>query len=115
MAVDSYTFGKIVIDGQAYTRDVILLPEGVQEGWWRQEGHQLAVDDLEAVYAADVDVLIVGTGFFGLVRVSSEVAQEIRGRGVELHVHPTPRACKLYNKWVAQQASRVAAALHLSC
>ena len=40
--------------GLAYSSDVVITPEGVQDGWWRKEGHNLAIEDL--------DKLGVGTG-----------------------------------------------------
>jgi hypothetical protein len=39
--IDSYKFGRIVIDGQAYSRDVIILPDRVIRDWWRDSGHIL--------------------------------------------------------------------------
>lgn len=35
--IDSYRFGRIVIDGVLPTKAVILLPGRVIGGWWRQE------------------------------------------------------------------------------
>ena len=31
--IDDYRFGRIVIDGRAYTSDLILLPHRVVENW----------------------------------------------------------------------------------
>ena len=47
--IDGYDFGRIVVDGVEQTRDVILLPGRVVPNWWRQDGHRLMLDDLEAV------------------------------------------------------------------
>ena len=60
MAIDDYAFGRITIDGQSYTSDVIVLADGVRDGWWRKEGHSLAIEDLDAVAAAAPAVLVVG-------------------------------------------------------
>ena len=58
--IDSYEFGRIVIDGQEYTSDVIILPEGVRGNWWRQEGHVLKPGDLSTVLAAGPKALVIG-------------------------------------------------------
>ena len=50
--IDSYRFGQVVIDGDPYTKDVIILPERVIGGWWRKEGHALHPADLEVVIEA---------------------------------------------------------------
>ena len=36
--IESYEFGRMAIDGKAYTKDLILLPDRILDGWWRQEG-----------------------------------------------------------------------------
>ena len=46
MHIDSYEFGRIVVDGRAYSQDLILLPDGIQDSWWRQESHLLQIADL---------------------------------------------------------------------
>ena len=46
--IDSYIFGKIVIDGQDYDRDVIVYPDYVERNWWRKEGHELCIDDIKS-------------------------------------------------------------------
>ena len=43
--IDSYQFGKIVIDGVTHTKDVILLPTKTIHNWWRTEGHFLDISD----------------------------------------------------------------------
>ena len=114
MVIESYAFGKIVIDGQVYERDVILTRDHVWDGWWREEGHRLSVADLEQAFAASPVILVVGTGSFGRVRVPDETRKEIERRGIELHVLPTGKAVKLYNRFESN-GQNVVAALHLSC
>ena len=43
--IDSCRFGGITIDGEVYTRDVIIRPEGVTANWWRKDGHGLCPED----------------------------------------------------------------------
>ncbi len=114
MEIEEYSFGKITIDGCTYTRDVLILPDRVWDGWWRETGHRLVIGDLEEAFKAGVEVLIVGTGFFGLMSVPAETSKELEKRGIELHVVPTPKAWVLYNELRSRECT-VAAALHLSC
>ena len=111
--IESYQFGRIVVDGQAYTADLILLPERILEGWWRQEGHVLHPADLEAVWDAAPDVLVVGQGAYGRMRVPDETRRAVERSGIELIVLPTGEAVERYNALPAEQ--RAAAALHLTC
>lgn len=111
--IDSYRFGRIVIDSQPYNQDVIILPDRVIPNWWRREGHSLYAADLEDVLAAEPDLLVVGQGTYGRMGVSDEVRQTLEQAGIELVAEPTKQACETYNQLRDRKA--VAAALHLTC
>ena len=111
--IKSYRFGRIVIDGRAYSKDVIILPNRVIGNWRRQEGHALRPDDLAAVFEAAPEALIVGQGAFGLMRVTHEAEQSLQAAGIELIALPTGEAVETYNRLREERA--VAAALHLTC
>ena len=111
--IDSYEFGRIVIDGEAVTSDVIIYPGRFDAGWWRKEGHKLQVEDIQSILEAKPDVLVVGTGAYGQMRVTPEAATAIEEAGIRLIAEPTGEACKRYNE-LADSAS-VVAALHLTC
>ena len=112
--IDSYDFGQIVINGQRYTSDVIVFPDRVKADWWRKEGHQLCVEDIEEALKEKLDVLVVGTGYSGLVKVLPETEKYVRSKGVELFVQRTGEAYKTFNRLV-QSGKRVIAVLHLTC
>lgn len=111
--IDNYKFGQIVVDGQTYSRDLILLPDRVVPNWWRQDGHVLRVADLEDVLETRPDVLVVGLGAFRRMRVLSETRDALEAAGVEVIELSTKRACEEYGELCEQRV--VAAALHLSC
>lgn len=111
--IDSYEFGHIVVDGQAYDADLILLPDRILDGWWRQQGHVLHAADLDAVFEADPDVLIVGQGAYGRMDVPPEAQQAVEDAAIKLIALPTPKAVERYNS--LPEGQRVAAALHLTC
>jgi len=111
--IESYSFGRIVIDGKAYTRDLILYPDRVDEHWWRKEGHRLQVGDLEEVFRARPDTLIVGTGAIGVMKISPEVEARLKEAGIELITERTEEACQQFNELSSQR--KVVAALHLTC
>ena len=112
-SIDSYRFGRIVIDNQPYTQDVIILPDRVIPNWWRREGHSLYAADLEDVLAAEPDLLVVGQGAYGRMGVSDEARQTLEQAGIELVAEPTGQACETYNQ--LRDGKAVAAALHLTC
>jgi len=112
--IESYGFGHIVIDGKRYTSDVIIFPDRVKDGWWRKEGHKLHIEDIEEVLREKPEILIVGTGYAGLMKVPKEVQEHIRNQGIELIIENTRNAWKTYNK-LAKTGKKVIAAFHLTC
>ena len=111
--IDAYEFGRIVIGGEEYRADVVVYPDRVDASWWRAEGHSLCMADLEAALAGGPEVLVVGQGASGLMRVPGEVRQALRARGVELFAASTAEAVEKYNALAGTK--RVVAALHLTC
>ncbi len=111
--IEAYQFGRITIDGETYTRDLIICPDGVRGDWWRAEGHGLCPKDLEAVIGLDPEVLIVGCGRDDMLKVPEETRVWIAQRGIELIELPTPAACDRYNELA--NTTKVIAGLHLTC
>ena len=111
--IDTYNFGRIVIDGETYTKDVIVLPEQVIGGWWRKEGHVLHPKDLEAVIEAAPDVLVVGKGAYGRMEITRGAREALETAGIKLLSESTETACQRYNQ--LREECKAAAALHLTC
>lgn len=111
--IDSYQFGLIVVGGKRYTSDIIISPDGVKDNWGRRRGHQLCLDDVAEIVTGNPDVLLVGTGALGLVKVLPEAQQAVNDRGIKLIAEATDKACHTYNQLCHSQ--RVVAALHITC
>ena len=110
--IEGYRFGRVLVDGEEQTKDVIVLPECVLTNWWRAEGHGLVLADLEEVLEELPAHLIVGTGAFGQLRPDPKTFDELRERGVEVEALPTEEAVRRYGEL---DPGRTAAALHLTC
>ncbi len=111
--VEHYEFGRIIVDGEVYTRDIIIFPDRVQSSWWREQGHYLQMCDIEHILDERPEVLIIGTGAYGVMDVAKEVVDVCNKRGIELHIQITAEAVKTYNK--IAESKRTVAALHLTC
>ena len=111
--IRDYRFGRMVVDEEQHTRDLILLPDRVVANWWRKEGHRLGVEDLQVVLAATPEVLVVGTGAYGLMKVPEETRRAVEAAGIELQAARTGEAWRVYND--LRERQRVAGALHLTC
>ncbi len=113
MKIEHYSFGKITIDGKTYTSDVIIYPGRVDSSWWRKEGHYLQVVDLTDIINAKPEVLIIGTGYSGVMVVPKETVSHLESKGIEVHVARSEKAVEMFNK--LQKKKLVIAALHLTC
>ena len=111
--VDSYHFGSIIVNGKKYTSDVIIFPERVRDGWFRKVGHQLCLSDITEAMEENPEVLIIGTGAAGAMKVLPEVQQSAEIRDICLIAEATDQACQTYNQLC--QCRKVVAALHLTC
>ena len=114
MQITDYQFGKIRIDGDTYTSDVILFPDKVDDHWWRQQGHRLQIEDLQNVIDYQPEALVIGTGYFGRMTVPKETQLFLQDHGIKLTFAPTSKAIKEFNE-LQKTCAKIVAALHLTC
>jgi hypothetical protein len=110
--IEHYEFGRVTVDGAEETRDVIVLPGRVVRNWRRRDGHSLVLEDLADVIDELPERLVVGTGAHDRVKPESVALDQLRARGIEVEVLPTPEAVARY---ATLDPRRTAAALHLTC
>ena len=111
--IEDYHFGCITVDGSTYTDDIKIIDERVVPGWWRIEGHALAVADIEDILEARPDVLVIGTGDPGLMEILPETDTRLRELDILVIAKPTAQAVDLYNGLLGHK--RIAFAAHLTC
>jgi hypothetical protein len=107
-----YSFGRLLVDGEEHTRDLIVLPDRVVPDWWRRDGHSLAMEDLDEVRDELPERLILGCGAHGQLRPDPAVIEALKRRGVEVEALHTADAVRRYGE---SDERRTAAALHLTC
>ena len=112
--IDSYRFGQIVVDGKRYTNDIIIFPSRIKDNWWRREGHRIDIEDLKEVVQEKPEILVLGTGYFGFVRVPAEVKEYVKAKGIELITQKTQDACNTFNSLI-KSGKKVVAGLHIAC
>jgi len=111
--IESYGFGRMRINGVTYTSDLIVFPDRVKSDWWRIEGHKLRVEDLEEVLRVKPEILVVGTGYYGFMKVLPKTEKHLQAEGIRLIAEKTEEAYKIYNK--LSESNRVTGAFHLTC
>ena len=114
MHIDSYTFGSMIVDGKAYSADLIVFPDKVSLGWWRKEGHSLDMSDLDEVMDYKPDILIIGRGASGCMDLPGKTREFIGKSGIKLIDKNTDEASRIFNEYINKK-KRVVGAFHLTC
>ncbi|MGM0366005.1 MAG: Mth938-like domain-containing protein [Actinomycetota bacterium] len=111
--IDSYSFGSINIDGKTYRSDVIVYPDRVNPKWWRETGHLLKARDLLEVFDFKPEVLVIGTGASGLMKVAEELKKKLGDESIKYVIKRTFEAVKEFNN--LSQTKRTVGAFHITC
>jgi hypothetical protein len=102
------------IGGCRYHADLKIVDGRVVPDWWRQQAHVLDVLDVDDILAAAPEILVVGMGQPGMLRVADSLRATLVDRGIELIEEPTAGAAKSFNRFYLE-GKHVAAAFHLTC
>ena len=121
MRIDSYSFGIMKVGGTEYRGDLIVFasrgagaPDRVKSGWWRTEGHILAIEDLDDVLAFKPEVLVIGKGASAMMEVPASIVKTLQQEGIEVIAENTGQAWRIFNEQ-AEKGKKVVGAFHLTC
>jgi hypothetical protein len=119
--VEEYKFGSITVDGKTYNHDVEVRWTGEVLKWWRKEGHVFDVDDVKRAVEENPETIILGTGAYGICKVTQECKNYIKEKGIELIIDKTEEAVKTFNiileesKEEEGRQRKVIGLFHLTC
>jgi len=111
--INSYSFGTITIDNNKFTKDLVIFPEKINSNWRRKTGHLLTEDDIAEILDYKPEVLIIGTGASGLMKVDDRVKDKLKSLGIEFIIKKTSEAVTEYNR--IYKDKKVVCVLHLTC
>ena len=112
--IESYSFGRMMIAGSIYTRDVIIFPDGsIMSPWRRNQGHALAMDDLAELLAAGPEIIICGTGAMGVLRPAAGLREYLAANNTEFIAQKSSIAVETYNR--ISGGRKVGGCFHLTC
>jgi len=115
MRVESYSFGRIRINGKEYTNDVIVSQDRViNSKWWRREGHNVYPEDIKEILSEKPEIVVFGCGAAGAMKVNKAVLDVLSKMGIEVIQQLTNQAVETFNRLVSK-GKRVVLAAHLTC
>ena len=112
--IESYSFGRMVIEGQQYTKDVIIFPDGfILSPWWRRQGHVLTADDLRELIKAAPEIIICGTGAMGVMRPAADLRDCLQAHNIEFIAQKSGKAVEIFNQLSGTR--KTGGCFHLTC
>jgi hypothetical protein len=116
--IDATAFGSITLDGREIENDVILRLDGSVEKRKKKlskkiygTSHTISLDEAMHVYEKGAELLIIGTGHYGLVGLSDDAKEYLNKCGCRVNLKATPKAIQAWNT-----ADKKAIALfHVTC
>ena len=98
-------FGSITIAGEVYRHDVVIRLDGRVKKRKKKlskaiygTSHTISFDEARHVYQEGADHLILGTGQYGLVKLSDEASEFFERQGCRVTSLPTPEAIHVWNE-----------------
>lgn len=109
-SITKFKFGEIWINGKKYQDDVILTNDSIET---KESSHLVTREDIERLLIFDPEVIVIGTGSSGMVKIDEGARTLLTKEGIDLKVSKTPTAVNLFNNAVKNK--RVAAIFHITC
>jgi hypothetical protein len=104
-----------VINDVSVASDLIILPDSrIIDNWYRQQGHLLQAYDIKNLIISDPDILVIGTGASGMMKLDRKLSQQLINKGIQVDILPFIEAIEKFNTHT-DDGKKVAAYFHLSC
>jgi len=111
-AIQAYEKGQLIINQQAYCKNLILMPEQLITDWRPQSIGDLTAADFDELLALKPSMIILGTGEKQAFP-SPALYAEATNAGIGVEVMNTPAACRTYNILMSEGRSIAAALMML--
>lgn len=116
--IEDLRWGHLSVEGSdAPYKDAKLWPGGSREWDWNETGtrHAPGVQpaDVEEIVERGVEVIVVGRGMLGALRVPDETLDALDEKGIEVEVARTGKAVRRYNE--LRESRSVGGLFHTTC
>ena len=112
--IEKFSFGAITVNGQTYHSDIKIIKGAVVPDWWRNSGHTVDIDDVHDILSTQPNILVIGKGAPGHMRVTDALKEHAATHGFELIEEKTASAINTFNRLV-KEGKIVAGGFHVGC
>jgi len=116
--IDAVAFGSVTVDGETIDHDIHIRANGKvkkrKKKWARKDydtSHIIGPRELKKALKKGAEVLLIGEGFDGMIRIADEGREMLEQRGVRWRILPTPEIPDGWN----EADGRKALILHVTC
>ena len=116
--IQGTSFGSIIIGEQTYNNDVLIRLDGKVEKRKKKlskaiygTSHTISLDEARHIHQEGAERLILGTGQFGLAKLSDEAAVFFKEMNCQVDALATPDALAVWN----QAEGALIAVFHVTC
>jgi hypothetical protein len=101
----------MVIRGRKFDHDLVLTWKG--EVFPRKKQHEVTADEFDKILEHSPEIIIIGTGTGGAMKVSPTLHLRAKINGAEVIEAPTPQAVEEFNKQIKNK--KTIGLFHLTC
>lgn len=116
--IDKTKFGSITIAGEKYEHDLVIRLNGKIEKRKKKlskevlgTSHVISLAEADHVYEEGTELLIIGAGQYGMVKLSDEAAAFFAQQQCAVELLPTPEAAQRWN----EAKGATTALFHITC
>lgn len=103
--INSTSFGSITVDKESYDHDIIITINGDVKKRKKKlsravygTSHTISLDEIKYVYQDGSEGMVIGTGQYGVAKLSDKASEFLRNRDCRIILKSTPDAIQEWNK-----------------
>ena len=116
--IQKTSFGSITIDGETVSHDVIIRLNGKVKKRKKKlskamygSSHTVSVEEAEYLYDKGAERIIIGSGQYGILKLSDKAEDFFNIKKCSVVLQPTPKAVKTWNS----AHDNVIGLFHITC
>jgi hypothetical protein len=116
--IEETSFGSITVGGERVGHDIIIRLDGAVKKRNKMlskrvygTSHRISLAEAQHVFDEGAELLIIGTGQHGLVRLVVQAQEFFDEQGCQVRLLPTPKAIDAWN----QAEGKVIGLFHVTC
>ena len=103
--INNTDFGSITVDEQRYDHDIIIALDGKVRKRKKKlskavygTSHTISLDEIRYTYQDKSEGIIIGSGQYGVAKLSNDAMEFLENRNCKIILGPTPEAMQEWNK-----------------